>query len=109
MAHPKFEIDRFVEKLKSPLNELDGPFPLAVLRERQEAADIISKLSTALAIAEKACDKALAGFARWQSGRPFDPNGPEAAIRDELHDVIRPGARDGLKKLNALIDADRRT
>jgi len=47
--------------------------------------------------AEAGCDKSLACMTRWQSGKPFDASGPEAAIKDQLYDEIRPGAREGIQ------------
>ncbi|MCT8164061.1 hypothetical protein [Pseudomonas sp. HD6422] len=75
-----------------------------LLRERQAAADLIEALASALGTAESTCEKALAGFSRWQSGHTFDPSGPEAEIKGQLYDVIRPGARAGFQKLAALMD-----
>lgn len=45
-----------------------------------------------------------ASMDRWRSGKHFDPSGPEAALRGELYDIIRPGARAGIKKLLGLLD-----
>lgn len=75
---------------------------MAMLREREEAADTIEALLAALSRAESVCDKAMACMSRWQSGKHFDPSGPEAAIQGELYDIVRPGARAATKKLHSL-------
>ncbi|MCU9527525.1 hypothetical protein [Pseudomonas mosselii] len=98
------EIEKFLVKLRLDPSDVGGPSRMDLLRERQEAADLIDALANALGNAESACEKALAGFGRWQSGKPFEPSGPESEIKDQLYDVIRPGARTGMKKLAALLD-----
>lgn len=103
MSPKTADIERLVAKLRLDPSDNGGPSRMDMLRERQEAADMIEALANALGNAEAACDKALAGMARWQSGKPFDATGPEASIKDQLYDVIRPGARKETKKLVALL------
>lgn len=105
MAHLKAESKRLVAKLRLDPSDNGGPSRMDMLLERQEAADLIEALANALANAEAACDKALAGMERWRSGKPYDATGPEAAICGQLYDVIRPGARDGTEKLVAQFGA----
>lgn len=104
MAHQNSDLERFVAKLRLEHIDNGDPSRMDMLRERQEAANLIEALSNALCKAESACDKALTGMARWQSGKPFDATGPEAGIKDQLYDVIRPNARDSIKKLYVLLD-----
>lgn len=105
----KAAIRQFLAKLRLDPSDNGGPSRMDMLRERQEAADLIEALASALSNAEGACDKALAAMAHWQSGNPFDTEGPEAAIKDQLYVVIRPGAREGIQKLGALLDAGYRS
>ncbi|QOD01540.1 hypothetical protein IYR97_23765 (plasmid) [Pseudomonas fulva] len=103
MTPQQSEIDQLVAKLRLDHSDDGGPSRIDFLRERQAAADLIEALVSALGNAESTCEKALAGFSRWESGHPFDPSGPEAEIKGQLYDVIRPGARAGFKKLAALM------
>lgn len=102
------QVAALVARLRLDPSDNGGPSRMDMLRERQEAADLIEVLSLALAEAGGACDKARACLARWQAGHVYDPAGPEAAIQQQLYEVVRPGARAGLSKLHAIVDSQTR-
>lgn len=92
-----------IARLKLDPSDNQGPSRADMLRERAEAAEMIQALLQQLNEAQATCDKAMACMQRWESGKPYDAAGPEAVIKKELYDVIRPGARAGIKKLGKLI------
>lgn len=98
------EIEQLVSRLRLDPSDNGGPSRMDMTRERKEAADLIENLSRALRNAQATCDKAMACITRWESGKQFDAAGPEASMKGELYDVIRPGARAGIRKLNDLIN-----
>lgn len=102
------QVAELVARLRLDPSDNGGPSRMDMLRQRREAADLIEALSLALTNAGVTCDKARACMARWQAGHPFDPAGPEGAIQQQLYDVVRPGARDGLGKLHAILDSQAR-
>lgn len=108
MALSKLEIRQLVAKLRHEPGESSvGLSTAQMVLERQEAAMMIEELSSALHRAEAVCDKAMAALTRWQSGKRFDVAGLEAAIQFELYDLVRPGAREGIEKLHALMSSTR--
>jgi hypothetical protein len=53
----------------------------------------------------KTCDRASACLTRWQNGYSFQADGVEAQIQGELYDAVSPNAREGIKKLHALLES----
>lgn len=92
-----------IARLKLDPSDNQAPGKVDMLRERAEAAEMIQALLLQLKEAQATCDKAMACMHRWESGKPYDAAGPEATIKNALYDVVRPGARAGLKKLGKLI------
>ncbi len=99
---PRKALD-LIARLKRDPSDDQGPSRTEMLRERAEAAEMIQSLLQQLGDAQSACDKAMSCMQRWESGKPYNATGPEAAIKKALYDVIRPGAREGIKKLGAWI------
>lgn len=98
----------FLQGIHHAYAQVDGSYAWPNSREGdllRAARAEIEALTKALANAEAACNESLACMTRWESGKSFDASGPEAAIKDQLYDVIRPGAREAIKKMNALLDA----
>jgi len=104
MVIQKADVQRFLAKLRLTPNDSEEAPKSVILRERQEAAELIEAMSKALVNAEAGCEKALACMVRWKSGKPYSLDGPEEAIRGQLYEVIRPGARKGTERLFALLD-----
>ena len=107
----KMNNSAFLQGIHHAYAQVDGSYAWPNNREGdllRAAKAEIEALSMSLANAEAACDKSMACMTRWQSGKPFDISGPEAAIKDQLYDVIRPGAREGIKNLHALLDAGKK-
>ncbi|UVM64447.1 hypothetical protein LOY34_13910 [Pseudomonas sp. B21-009] len=75
-------------------------------RERNSFRRSAEKLKAENEALRSTCARASACMDRWASGHPFDGDGPGGRIRDELYDAFRPGARDGIAKLHALMGGE---
>lgn len=92
-----------IARLKQAPSDNPATEKTTMLRERAEAAEMIHALQQQLISARSTCEKAMACMQRWEGGNPYCAAGPEAAIKQELYDVIRPGARESIKALGKLI------
>jgi hypothetical protein len=95
------EIERLEREVDQAKADGADAFGLAQCR-----ADTIDQLKAENAALRSTCAGASACMDRWAGGHAFDPDGPGGRIRDELYDAYRPGAREGLAKLQALMSKE---
>jgi len=100
--------ERHIAPLILKIDQLSDLNPKGAHHESLGGSKVSGKKTVSIAEREnitlrRAVDMAQAGFGRWRNGHPFDS--VAAGISDSLYDAIRPGAREGIAKLQSLISA----